>query len=283
MAPQEHNRYGPGYAASQVKHHEWRTAENSAAHLVPSLQSHVRANPRLKLLDVGAGSGTISASLAKYMPQGQVVATDISDEILVRAKEHADSEGVTNIEFQQANIYELPFPDSTFDIAHAHQVLCHLDTPVDAIKEMLRVTKPGGTLSLRESDLQMWCIWPEITGLLKFHEILIKTLLANGGQDKAGRQLVSWALNAGAAREDIRASFGTWCYSAPDDKKAWASSMRERLISGQMRGKSLELGIATENELDEMAEAWEKWDDAEDATLGIMNGELLINKKQAPG
>ncbi|KAF4449250.1 delta-24-sterol methyltransferase [Fusarium albosuccineum] len=279
MAASEHNKYGPGYGASQVRHHEWRTAENSSQHLLPKLKAIVKDNPTLKLLDVGAGSGTISASLAKYMPQGQVVATDISDEILARAKEYAESQGISNIKFQQANVFELPFPDSAFDITHAHQVLCHLDKPADAIREMLRVTKPGGTLSLRESDMHMWCFWPELPGLFKFHENQLNILEANGGQVKGGRQLVSWALKAGVARDDITASFGTWCYSAPEDRRAWAESMKGRLTTGHIRTTSIELGLATESDLDEMVEAWNEWMETDDATLGIMNGEVLIEKK----
>lgn len=222
MASTQHNKYGPGYAAKQVQHHEWRTAENSAAHLIPHLQSAASANPHLKLLDVGAGSGTISASLAKYIPSGHVLATDISDEILERAKEFADSKDVKNISFQKANIYELEFPDASFDVVHASQVLCHLDAPCDAIKEMVRVTKPGGIIALRESDMQMWCISPELPPLLQFHSIQIKTLIANGGQEKGGRSLLPWALKAGVAREAITLSFGTWCFSQAEDKKAWS-------------------------------------------------------------
>lgn len=223
MASSTHNRYEIGYAASQVKHHEWRTAENSAAYLLPHLQSIAEQSPRLKLLDVGAGSGTISASLAKYIPEGSVLATDISDEILTRASQYAASQGVSNITFQKANVFSLPFPDATFDVTHAHQVLCHLDDPCSAIRELLRVTKPGGIVALRESDMRMWCIWPETPALLQFHDVNVKTLVANGGQDKGGRRLVSWVLEAGARREDVRASFGTWCFSEAGDKEAWST------------------------------------------------------------
>jgi ubiquinone/menaquinone biosynthesis C-methylase UbiE len=215
------SQYGPGHAASQVKHHEWRTAENSAAHLVPHLERAAKTNPHLKLLDVGAGSGTISASLAKYIPQGHVTATDISQDILDRAAEYAKLAGLTNLAFQTASVYELPFDDATFDIAHAHQVLCHLGDPARAIKEMVRVVKPGGIVALRESDMQMWCFWPELHGLTRFHEITVKTLLANGGQDKCGRKLVSWAVDAGIPRESMDASFGTWCYSNSYDRRSW--------------------------------------------------------------
>ncbi|CAF3652657.1 hypothetical protein FGSG_04216 [Fusarium graminearum PH-1] len=274
-----HNQYGHGYAATQVKHHEWRTAENSSNHLLPKLQAIVKSNPKLKLLDVGAGSGTISASLAGYMPEGEVTATDISDEILARANDYARSQGVSNIKFQRANVFELPFPDSAFEVTHAHQVLCHLDTPVDAIKEMMRVTKPGGTVSLRESDMYMWCIWPELPALLKFHQLQIKTIEGKGGQGKGGRQLLPWALEAGASRQDITLSFGTWCYSSPEDKQAWGSAMKERSLSGFAREKAMEMGTATGDELDEMAKAWEQWIETDDASLGLMNGEALITKR----
>lgn len=217
-----HNKYEIGYATSQVKHHEWRTAENSAAYLLPHFQLLATTNPTLKLLDVGAGPGTISASLAKYIPEGHVLATDISDEILTRASDYAASQGVKNISFQKADVFNLPFGDGSFDVTHAHQVLCHLDDPVAAVKELVRVTKVGGIVALRESDMQMWCIWPERAPLLAFHDVNVKTLIKDGGQDKGGRRLVSWVLEAGVRRGDIKASFGTWCFSERGDKEAWS-------------------------------------------------------------
>lgn len=215
------SRYGPGHNASQVKHHEWRTAENSAGHLLPHLKRIVGQNPQLKLLDVGAGSGTISTSLACHMPRGQVTATDLSEDILQRAANLAMAAGVTNIVFRRANVFELPFADATFDVAHAHQVLCHLAEPSRAIKEIFRVVKPGGIVALRECDMQMWCMFPELAGLVKSHEVFVKTMLAHGGQDQGGRRLVSWAVAAGIPRDNIEASFGTWCYSDAPDRKVF--------------------------------------------------------------
>jgi 2-polyprenyl-3-methyl-5-hydroxy-6-metoxy-1,4-benzoquinol methylase len=225
MTSTTHNPYAPGHDASQTKHHEMRTAENSAAHLLPHLRRLAPQLPHLKLLDVGAGSGTITASLAKYLPpDGTITATDISDSILARAQEYAVSQGLDNskITFQKASVYSLPFSDEQFDVVHAHQVLSHLDSPVDAIREMVRVCRPGGVVSLRETDMAMWCFWPETEALQEgFRGLVEKTLVANGGQDRAGRRLVSWALSAGVARGQIEAGFGTWCYSEPQDRRAW--------------------------------------------------------------
>lgn len=128
-----------------------------------------------------------------------------------------------NISFREASVYELPFADGGFDVVHAHQVLCHLDEPVKAVREMLRVCKPGGrgVVALREADMRMWCVWPELPGLLKFHGLMVDVLVANGGQEKAGRRLVEWVMEAGVGRGEIEAGFGTWCYSAPEDRRVW--------------------------------------------------------------
>ncbi|KAK3402312.1 S-adenosyl-L-methionine-dependent methyltransferase [Sordaria brevicollis] len=284
MTSQQHTAYTIGHAPSQIKHHEWRTASNSAPHLLPHLASLLTTNPSLKLLDIGCGPGTISASLAqRLLPSGHVLATDISDSVLERAKDHALSQGLSvpdNISFQKASVYELPSPDGHFDVVHAHQVLCHLDSPVPAIREMLRVCKPGGLLSLRESDMKMWCFWPELPSLITFHDLIVNVMLANKGQDKGGRKLVSWVLDAGVERKDVEAGFGTWCYSQEEDRKWWGEAMIERLRTGEMRKKGIELALTTEEGVEEMIRGWREWMGREDANLGIVNGEVIVRKPE---
>jgi SAM-dependent methyltransferase len=217
--------YPPGHAPSQTQHHAWRTAPNSAPHLLPHLPDLLHRTPHLKLLDVGAGPGTLSASLAAHLHPtgGTVTATDISPEVLARAADHAAAQGVSNISFREASVYGLPFDDGEFDVVHAHQVLCHLDRPVEAVREMLRVCRPGGgVVALREADMRMWCFWPEGKGgLERFRGLTGEVLVANGGQEMAGRRLVEWVMKAGVPREGIEAGFGTWCYSEPEDRRVW--------------------------------------------------------------
>jgi ubiquinone/menaquinone biosynthesis C-methylase UbiE len=73
----------------------------------------------------------------------------------------AEMAGIKNIEFQQGDAYKLPFADETFDITFCHQMLTHLKAPWDELREMLRVTKPGGIVAAREGDLETECIWRE--------------------------------------------------------------------------------------------------------------------------
>lgn len=221
MSARSRNSYHAGYRPSQIAHHEWRNAENSAAYLLPTLERLTKVNPGLKLLDVGAGSGTITASLAKYIPQGSLVATDISDEVLARAESFARAAGATNVTCQKADIYNLPFPNASFDVTHASQVLCHLSRPEEALAEMMRVTKPGGVVACRESDLRTVCVWPDLPEIMQTYDLIARVMEQGGGHGKGGRQLVSWAMRAGIPRDHIKFSYGSWTYAEPADREVW--------------------------------------------------------------
>ena len=219
----EHNTYLPGYTSTA--HHEWRTIENSAPHLLPVLQTLATKTPNLKLLDVGAGSGTITASIVKYMPpSGHITAVDLSPDIISRASAHADNLGLADrITFQPASVYTLSetFGLNSFDVVHASQMLCHLDSPVEALAEMLKVVKPGGVLALREIDMRVWSCYPDTEGMRAWHRVQLATHEAAGGSNAAGPSLVAWAMKAGAKREGIEASMGAWMYSTAEERRVW--------------------------------------------------------------
>src|ERR1700749_4983282 len=125
--------YIHGHHESVLRSHTWRTAQNSAAYLLPHLR------PGQTLLDVGCGPGTITADLAALVAPGRVVAVDREPAILQQAAAHAADAGVADrIEFAVADVHALDFPDDTFDVVHAHQVLQHLTDPVRALREMPR-------------------------------------------------------------------------------------------------------------------------------------------------
>ena len=225
MAQESRN---PGATPPKAIHQELRNAENSAAYLLNKLQDMKERNPQLAILDVGAGSGTISVSLAKLVPNGKVTVVDLNKDILPRAETVAEEAGVKNIEFQLADAYKLPFSDESFDITHCHQLLSHAKQPWDVLREMLRVTKKGGVVAAREGDFRTECFWPELPGLVKFHNFILGFTKIAGGCPIAGRQLLSWALKAGVERNQITATYGTWYYNSPDEKKVWGKFFQFR-------------------------------------------------------
>ncbi|EPS41314.1 hypothetical protein H072_4806 [Dactylellina haptotyla CBS 200.50] len=274
----EQARENPAHPSAQSTLHEVRTAENSAAYLLPKLTSLRESNPHLKLLDVGCGSGTISVSFAKLLPDGQVTGVDLNPTILPRARAVADMAGVGNVEFQNASIFKLPFADETFDITFCHQVLVHIGEPWDALREMLRVTKRGGVVAAREGDYESECVWPELAGLEKFHKLMAGLMSAGGGTPAAGRQLISWALKAGVERNQVTLSYSTGSYSTSGERKILSQGLCQQLRGGGLREKARKFDTGNEEEFEEMAKAWEEWADTEDATLASIHGEILIQK-----
>lgn len=200
---------------------ETRTLENSAAYLLKSVARMKNNCPRLRILDVGVGPGTISKGFAQTIPDGHVTAVDLSPHSLEKARNLARRTNLTNITFLQADIHKLPFADGSFDVTHCHQVLTHVQKPVGALQEMLRVTRPGGIVAAREGDLDTECMWPSTLGLVKFHAFVHAMMKARGGCTTSGRQLLSWAIEAGVERGQVMHSFSASCYSTPEEKGAW--------------------------------------------------------------
>ncbi|KAI0097730.1 S-adenosyl-L-methionine-dependent methyltransferase [Nemania sp. FL0031] len=258
---------------------EARTASNSAAFLIPTLKEMRAANPNLKMLDVGAGAGSMTAEFAQIIaPGGHVTGVDVNPVALSRAGEVAKIRGVNNIGFQTADGYKLPFEDDTFDVVHCHQVLCHNKNPWEILAEMLRVTKPGGVCAAREGDLDTEIMWPPLPGMLKFHHDLeVKLIVGRGGCATAGRQLLSWALRTGAKRSQIKTSYSTWSYTEPEDRKLWASGMVGVALGAAVREKNIAAGITVED-MDEMRASWLEWVDRDDAVLAQLIGEVIIQK-----
>nr|BFF24134.1 hypothetical protein GCM10025732_20990 [Glycomyces mayteni] len=151
-------KYIHGHHESVLRSHAWRTAENSAAYLLPYLKTdHV-------ILDIGCGPGTITADFAEIAHDGRVTGVDYVADVLAKAEAAAAERGLTNAVFEQADVHGLRFADDTFDVVHAHQVLQHVSDPVQALREMRRVAKPGGLIAVRDSDYAAFTWFPGSEG-----------------------------------------------------------------------------------------------------------------------
>src|SRR4029434_10291309 len=176
--PLRHETYTHGHAPATVRQHGRRTAEEAAAFLLPSLR------PGMRLLDVGCGPGSITRGLAQRLAPGEVVGLDLSRETLAAAREDAAARGLTNLTYAAGSVYELPFRDQSFDAVYAHQVSQHLREPAAALREMLRVLRPGGLVGIRDVDWGTVSYWPLDPRIDHFIEVHFKTWYRNGGEPR---------------------------------------------------------------------------------------------------
>ena len=99
-----------------------------------------------RVLDCAAGTGEFSLAAAKRA--GLVLCSDLSLPMLDKARRKAAKQGLSNVSFAQRDITALSDPDGTFDAAIAANVLHLLPQPELAVRELWRVTAPGGRLIL---------------------------------------------------------------------------------------------------------------------------------------
>jgi len=258
--------YTHGHAEAVLRSHRWRTAENSAGHLLPHLR------PGLSLLDVGCGPGTITVDLAQRVAPGAVTAVEISDGALESARATAAAQGVA-VDFRVADAEALDLPDDAFDVVHAHQVLQHLGDPVQALREMRRVARPGGLVAVRDSDYAAFAWWPGLPELDEWMALYQRAARANGGEPDAGRRLLGWARAAGF--EDVTAGSSTWCFATPADREWWGGMWADRILASDLTRQVLAEGMATRDQLQRISDGWRAWAAAPDGWFSILHGELL--------
>ncbi len=263
--------YSHGHHQSVVQDHARRTAQDSAAFLLP----HIK--PNHTILDVGCGPGTITADFAELVPQGKVIGGDYVESVLEQAKEFASSRGLKNITFQQIDANALAFPDDTFDIVYAHQVLQHVKDPVQILREMRRVVKPGGIVAARDADYKTFAWYPETPEVARWAELYQKVARANGGEPNAGRYIHVWAKQAGFASNEITPTWDTWRYSG-QRVTHFAQSWSGRILQPGFTGTAVKEGFATEDEIKKISEAWKTWPSQEGAFFAIPHGEILCRK-----
>jgi ubiquinone/menaquinone biosynthesis C-methylase UbiE len=198
--PSGQERYQLGRAPAFERFAAQRTASQFASFFLPHL------HPGMDLLDCGCGPGSITVDLAEAVAPGNVVGIDLQPHLVEQARALAAERGVTNVRFEVASVYELPFPDGSFGAVFTQGMLMYLREPVRALQEMRRVLRPGGVAGVKEFDNALLIFAPELSHFAEREALARRVLEHNGGNPYMARNLRQLLLEAGFVRTEGSAS-----------------------------------------------------------------------------
>lgn len=212
--------------------HAWFTQQAGWTQQTRSwLYRQARLNQAKGILEVGCGTGVIAEGLAQLGPL--VVGIDIDSAMLnfVRQRE-------SRVVYTQGDAHALPFPDGAFDAVVCHYLLLWLTEPVQGVKEMARVTKPGGSV--------LACAEPDYGGRIDHPPELVdlgrhqtEALRRQGADPEIGRRLAEVFAAAGL-QATVGTMSGRWqvqSASGTEFEAEWR--MREHDLAGILTAEEL--------------------------------------------
>jgi len=182
--------------------HGYRGRENErlqdqAAALTELLHHDTSYSAGSIVLEVGCGVGAQTLILAERSPNARFVSIDISEESIAQAKRRVDAAGLTNVSFQRADLFSIPYDAEFFDHIFVCFVLEHLSRPHEALTILKRLLKRKGTITVIEGDHGSTFFSPYNASAHSAIQSLISVQEQAGGDALIGRQLYPLMLESG--------------------------------------------------------------------------------------
>jgi len=194
------------YVSQQVRRgayvHGYHRRENDrlqdqAGTLVDLLHSDTSYPPGSVVLEAGCGIGAQTVTLAQRSPDARFTSIDVSADSVAQAQRTTDAAGITNVQFQQADIFALPFAPESFDHVFICFVLEHLSQPLEALRILNGLLRPSGTMTVIEGDHGSTYFHPDSSTARMAIQCLVEVQRLAGGNALIGRQLYPLMVEAG--------------------------------------------------------------------------------------
>jgi ubiquinone/menaquinone biosynthesis C-methylase UbiE len=191
-----------------------------------------------KVLDVGCGIGGATIPLAEITgPTGLVAGVDLSSELLKVARARAGAR--PGLEFKNSDACAIPYPDGFFDIARSERLFLYLPDRIGVAREMMRVVKSGGQVSLIDTELDCTAIYSKKPALTRKMTSIVAATMPNGN---SARELPAVARQAGLKNIQI----DTLAITAPHEffLRAIAGSLTKAAEDGTVPAAEVEEFLA---------------------------------------
>jgi SAM-dependent methyltransferase len=168
---------------------------DQASTLSDLLHAGTRYPDGARVLEAGCGVGAQTVTLARNSPGARFTCVDVSARSLEAARTRAA--GLGNVELEQADLFDLPFREGSFDHVFVCFVLEHLARPREALAALRAQLRPGGTLTVIEGDHGSAFFHPEDAEARRAVECLVTLQARAGGDALIGRRLQPLLAGAG--------------------------------------------------------------------------------------
>lgn len=215
------------------------------------------------VLDVGCGPGSITIGLASKVHR--VVGVDLEDAEFDDARAYARSSGIDGVEFREGSVYDLAFPDRSFDACLAHSMLETLDRPAEAMREIVRVLKPGGVVGVACVEYGGLILGgPHEPTLRRFYDLRTRLWRDEAIADPYRGRALRGILTA-AGLERVAATTTSISYGTEAAVRAFGGGRAEECRDPWYADGAERLGLGSAEDLREMEDAWLAWSESPDA------------------
>lgn len=164
-----------------------------------------------RALDVGCGPlGVLDLLSERVGPAGEVVGLDSEPRMIALGQRTIAERGLANVRFVEADAYDTGLADGCFDVAHERLLLINLTAPQDAVREMVRVVRPGGWVALQDVDWITWACEPAHVCWSELLAALTASWQAAGLDPFIGRRLPALLRAAGLVDVGVAAHQYIW-------------------------------------------------------------------------
>jgi SAM-dependent methyltransferase len=190
--------------------------------------------------DLGCGAmGILGPLSTRVGPSGKVVGLDLDDKQLVGARAYVKETNLSNVEILARDAYNTQIPDDSFDLTHARFVFAPVGRDDELIREMLRITKPGGVIAVQEPDASSWSCFPRNNSWDSLRTAIEATFSRGGGDFNAGRKTFGLLKRAGLENVQVRAAVLALQDNHPYMRLPiqFAVSLRKRILDANLMGE----------------------------------------------
>lgn len=202
--------------------------------------------PGQAAVDLGCGPrGVLELLAARVSPGGRVVGIDADPAHVAMAAGFAAERGLDGVEVMTADARCTGLPSGSFDLVHTRTLLITVPEPAEVVAEMARLARPGGQVAAMEYDMEYALCYPPHPAFTRICEIFTAAFRRNGADPWMGRRIPELFRAAGLTDVEVEVRTPVYPHGHPR-RTARADLVRS------MRPHVLELGLASETELDEL-------------------------------